>query len=66
MINLFGNYGKKGMRLFYSMVWKVGICIVKFESFLSLLIYKNYRFVFKIVIGYSLGGNVYVIVLFIS
>lgn len=65
-INSSGNYGKKGMRLFHSMARKAGICIAKSESLPSLPTYKNYRSALKTVTGYSLGGNVHVIVLFTS
>ena len=65
-INSFGNYGKKGMRLFHSMARKAGICIAKSASLPSLPTYKNYRSALETVSGYSLGRNAYVIVLFTS
>lgn len=68
-INSFGNYGKKGIKLFHSMARDAGICIAKsasLPSLPSLPTYNNYRSALKTVTGHSLGGNAHVIVLFTS
>lgn len=63
-ISSFGNYGKKGMKLFHKMAKEAGICIAASASLPSLPTESNYKSALERVTGNSLSGNAHVIVLF--
>ena len=65
-INSFGNYGRKGAKLFQKTAREAGICIANSGSLPSLPTERHYRSTLEKVTRKRLGGNAHVVVLFTS